>query len=359
MIGRTTSAPRLSGKLGFVHVFMNGKFLQLSSNVELPTWETFKSLNQGDIIDFEGQEFVTKTGELTKRLLELQILRKCELGLPDKVAGVSTGVARQNPYLNLLGEVVSKDKATPYRDALILRHKILKEIRWYLDKRRYTEVTTPTLIENPFGCDAKPFETDGYFLRIAPELELKKLVVGGMERIYEIGKSFRNEGISQKHNPEFTMLEVYTVGGDFKDGAFLLTDLLKTVVFNIFGTYNVNGINWSDFQELPQGVMFPEEDLIQPTLVSNFTKEDSPLAKLDVNGIPERFELYVGGIELANGYSEQDDWRLQQEAFERQGVVDVDYIDALKRGLPPVYGIGLGIDRLIMLLTGRNIKEVL
>jgi lysyl-tRNA synthetase class 2 len=356
--GRTTSAPRLMGKCGFVHIFENGNFHQLFSKSDLPTWETFLSLSQGDIVECDGELFETKTGEMTIRLSELEILRRCELGLPDRVAGVGLEVSRRNKYMALLSEIVSKDRNLDYRNALILRSKLLNEIRIYLNSRGFLEVTTPTLIENPFGCDAKPFTTNGYYLRIAPELELKKLVVGGLDRIYEIGKSFRNEGLSQKHNPEFTMLELYCTGGDYKDAMKLTEKILHRCIMWSLLEFNVKGIMWKDFQTLDTQD-FDEAALIQPTFVTGFSAEDSPLAKIGADGIAERFELYAGGMELANGYSEQDDWRAQQAVFERQGVVDEDYINALKAGLPPTFGIGIGIDRLIMLLTGRNIKEVI
>ncbi len=358
LIGRITSAPRKMGKLAFVHLFSDGKYQQLFSKSDLSTWSKFISLSQGDIISCSGEMFVTKTGENTLRLLELNLLRKCELGLPDRISGVSVDKSRKNKHLALLSEIVSKERDLSYRDTILLRAKVLSSIRKFLDGRGFIEVQTPTLIENAFGCDAKPFKTEEYFLRIAPELELKKLIVGGFggTGIYEIGKSFRNEGLSQRHNPEFTMLEFY-LGGTAKDGLEIFKQLVSETVQNIFGTTTVRGIDWSKF--VYANNPFIEEEAIQPTIMSDFTVEDSPLAKIGGDGRPERYEIYCGGMEIANIYSEQDDWRQQLEAFERQDVIDMDYIEALKYGLPPTWGAGLGVDRLLMLLTGRAIKEVL
>lgn len=356
--GRLTSAPRLMGKLGFVHVFVNGEYQQLMSRADLPTWEAFQTLHQGDIVRFDGELFLTKTGENTVRLDELEILRKCELALPDRMNGVSVGVSRQNRYLELLAEQISPERNLAYRETIILRSRLLASIRESMSNGGYIEVTTPTLIENAFGCDAKPFVTDGYYLRIAPELELKKLIVGGFDKIYEIGKSFRNEGLSQKHNPEFTMLEYYETGGNYEDAMQSIRSLLVMVIMRCFGTLEVNGINWGDWSEVDDITDFDEAAVKNPTFFTDFTAEESPLAR-SRNGKAERFELYVGGMELANGYSEQDDWDIQEAVFESQGVVDADYINALKTGLPPTFGVGVGIDRLIMLLTGRGIKEVL
>lgn len=361
MIGRLTTAPRLMGKMGFVHVFDNGEYQQLSSNAELPTWDLFRTLNAGDIVFYGGEMFTTKTGEHTVRLTTLELRRKCELGLPDRMSGVAVDKARASRHLALLAESVSKERSTPYRDAIILRSRLLASIRAYLDSQGFLEVTTPTLIENPFGADARPFKTDGYYLRIAPELELKKLVVGGFPRVYEIGKSFRNEGLSQRHNPEFTMLEFYG-DGDVNHARWYTESLLTNVISTALGTLqidNIHGIDWDSWDAIDNAADFDEASIVNPTALTDFTVEDSPLAKIGANGKPERFELYVGGMELANGYSEQDDWRIQQEVFERQGVVDEDFIEALKFGLPPTFGVGIGIDRLIMLLTGRGIKEVI
>lgn len=362
MIGRLTTAPRLSGKIGFVHIFSDGIYQQLSSNAELPTWELFRTLNAGDIVSADGEFFTTKTGEETIRLAKLELLRKCELGMPDRMTGVSIDKARSNRHLALLSESVSKERALPYREAILMRARVLASIRRFLDAQGFVEVTTPTLIENTFGCDAKPFKTEDYYLRIAPELELKKLVVGGFPKVYEIGKSFRNEGLSQRHNPEFTMLEFYMPSHGLEFGMKFTEKLLQTVVGEAYtGNVNLSGLKWFDFDRYPDDAEFYEEAIINPTFKTRFhvDEEDSPLAKIDENGFAQRFELFADGMELANGYVEQDNWQEQQEVFERQGVVDTDYIDALKYGLPPSFGVGIGIDRLLMLLTGRNIKEII
>ncbi|MBA4184965.1 MAG: hypothetical protein H0X49_13305, partial [Acidobacteria bacterium] len=224
----------------------------------------------------------------------------------------------------------------------------------------YIEMQTPTLIRNPFGADAKPFETDGYYLRIAPELELKKLVVGGFDKIYEIGKSFRNEGLSQKHNPEFTMLEIYTVkaGASLSDVMIQIQELLTEVILRVKSGLFVNKINWAEFSMIKMSTDFDELKIKHPAFLTGFSADESPLAASQ-NGVALRTELYVGGMELANGYVELSSPDDQFANFQAQGVVDTDYINALKVGLPPTFGVGIGIDRLIMLLTDRNIKEVI
>ncbi len=344
---RTTSSPRIMGKMGFIHVFENGKFRQLSSNKDLPTWESFLSLRQGDLITYSGESFTTKTGESTIRVYKLEIHQKCGTGLPDKSKGVSLEISRKSRHLSLLAEIISKDKKTPYRDSILLRAKLLSNLRQFLDNNLYTEVQTPVLLDSAIGATATPFETtSGEYLRIAPEIELKKFIVGGFDRIYEIGKSFRNEGLSQRHNPEFTMLEFYTAGHNFIDAMQFTKSLLNEVM------------NWREFVTISYANFEGEETITTPTFVLGFPEEDSPLAK-SVDGVAERWALYAHGMEIANGYTELGDWEQQLKNFEAQGVVDEDFINALKCGLPPCAGVGIGIDRLIMLLTGRNIKEII
>ncbi|NLO29211.1 MAG: lysine--tRNA ligase [Methanosarcina mazei] len=387
-------------------------------------FEIFKNLvDSGDIIGVQGDLCRTKRGENSISVSEFSLLSKSLCALPEKFHGLKDVETRyRKRYLDL---IVNAEK----REIFVMRSKLISEIRRFLTDREFLEFETPILQTVYGGANARPFTTfhnclgQNLFLRIAPELYLKRLVVGGYEKVFEICKNFRNEDIDTTHNPEFTMIEVYEAYRDYNDMMDLTESLVSELVFKLTGSYEVQmgekTINlrspWKrismedalkeyagldifahsiedlkkiaienrieDYEKakshgeflalLFEGLV--EDKLIDPTFIYDFPVENSPLAKnhREKAGFVERFELFLNGWELANGYSELNDPLEQEKRFEEQDkkrklgdleaqTVDYDFINALGYGLPPTGGMGLGIDRLTMILSGlESIKEVI
>jgi lysyl-tRNA synthetase class 2 len=365
-------------------------------------------LDLGDMIGATGKPTRTKRGEPSLAVDELQLLAKTARPLPDTYHGLVDAETRfRKRYLDLL---VNEDTR---RDFLI-RSKLVAAIRRYLDERGFVEVETPILQPRYGGALAEPFVTHSneldadLYLRIADELYLKRLIVGGLEKVYEIGKDFRNESISYKHQPEFTMLEWYEAYADYEDTMARIEDLVAAVAQEAVGTtkatfrghevdlkppwkrvrlieaLEAEGVWTRDADDLRRRMEEREMDtkadetwaqlvdhalshlvepkLIEPTILFDYPVELSPLARLKEgeDGIVERFEYFVGGMELGNAYSELNDAAEQAARFAEMGVEDPDYVEALSYGMPPTGGLGLGIDRLSMLLTGREtIRDVI
>jgi lysyl-tRNA synthetase class 2 len=382
----------------------------------------FKSLDVGDVIGLEGKLFKTHSGELTIVVENFSLLSKCLHPLPEKWHGLrEVEVRYRKRYLDL---IMNPD----VREVFQIRSQVLSELRKYLDERDFLEVETPMMQLIPGGALARPFVTFhnalglDLYLRIAPELYLKRLIVGGMEKVYEINRNFRNEGISVRHNPEFTMLELYQAYGNYETMMNLCEQMLSSIVFSILGTYEVNfqdmtidftppwrrlnlreviqkegGIdifndsvetlyqrgkkaglncdqNWDRGKYVNEFLdIFVQPHLVNPTFVLEYPVEISPLAKAKKNDplVAERFELFIGKEELGNAYSELNDPIEQKKRFLDQvqkrdrgdveaHLIDQDYIEALEYGMPPTGGMGIGIDRLVMLLTNSpSIREVI
>ncbi|HOV21879.1 MAG TPA: lysine--tRNA ligase [bacterium] len=379
-------------------------------------YEIFKEIDIGDIIGVEGEIFKTKTGEKTIFVKNFKVLSKSLNPLPEKWHGLKDIEIRfRKRYLDLL---INKE----VREKFIKRTKIIQFIREYLNNMDFIEVETPMMHPIPGGAEAKPFITYhntlemNLYLRIAPELYLKRLLVGNFEKIYEINRSFRNEGISTLHNPEFTMLELYSAYGDYEEMMEITEKLLTNLVNFLYKSSTITyqdkeinfslpwekityddvfkkvGIeNWHDINSVKEKIkefnleveeekennLFELLDLIfskkiqpqfiNPTFIIDYPEEISPLAKSkkDNEEITERFELFIGGLEVANAYSELNDpieqlKRFQEKAKGDEEKIDFDYIEALEYGMPPAGGLGIGIDRLVMLLTDSpSIREVI
>jgi lysyl-tRNA synthetase class 2 len=381
-----------------------------------------KYFDIGDIIELSGNLFFTKTNEKTLNIQNTKILSKCLHGMPSKYVGFENIEARyRQRYLDLL--VNDEVKAVFEK-----RTKIIKEIRKILDENNYLEVETPMLHPIVGGAAAKPFKThhnalsSDFFLRIAPELYLKRLVVGGFERVYEINKNFRNEGVSIRHNPEFTMLEFYTAYKNYEWAMEFVEDMLRKICFitnqEYVSTWNEHTIDFSkSFDRLTpkEAVLtygnfteeeleekridqtlkernvsyastlsyhqkifilfeeFAEKKLIKPTFLINFPIELSPLTKRDPKNptIAPRFELFICGMEMSNGYNELNDpfdqaMRFKDQVKEKEAgneeamYYDDEFITALEYALPPTVGVGIGIDRITMIMTGaKSIKDVI
>ena len=380
-------------------------------------FEKFKNLDVGDIIGVKGEIFTTHTGQLTVLVKDFILLSKILGTLPEKWHGLRDLEVRfRRRYLDL---IVNSEA----QNVFVARVKIINYIRSFLSGLGFIEVETPMMHPIPGGAEAKPFITHhnaldmDLYLRIAPELYLKRLLVGGMEKVYEINRSFRNEGISTLHNPEFTMLELYSAYGDYKEMMDLTENLITDIVKQVFNGDEIKfqdakisfqspwkkiywedcwknlGIdNWRDINSVNHALSERHIDtegkenlfdlldllfkrcvepiLINPTFVIKFPVETSPLAKSwpgDASMV-ERFELFIGGFEIANAYSELNDPVEQKIRFEeelqrpseRPKVIDDDYIEALEYGMPPAGGLGIGIDRLVMILTGcTSIRDVI
>jgi lysyl-tRNA synthetase class 2 len=365
-------------------------------------------LDLGDVVGVRGAATKTKRGEPSLSVTEFQLLAKIKRPLPDTYHGLVDAETRyRKRFLDLLVNEEAR------RDFLV-RSELVAAIRRYLDARGFVEVETPILQPRYGGALAEPFVTHSneldadLYLRIADELYLKRLIVGGLEKVYEIGKDFRNESISYKHQPEFTMLEWYEAYADYEDAMARIEDLVATVAQEAAGTTKASfrgneidlkppwkrlgliaaleaeGVWTRDADELrrlmeERGIdthadktwaqlvdhalsHLVEPKLIDPTILFDYPVELSPLARLKEGeeGIVERFEYFAGGMELGNAYSELNDADEQAARFAEIGVEDPDYIEALSYGMPPTAGLGLGIDRLSMLLTGREtIRDVI
>ena len=422
LAGRIGSPPRQMGKVAFVHVSDGISRLQLyirrddvigvrndGLGGEVDGWKLFLLLDHGDFIGVEGFLFVTKTGELSVHVQKLQFLAKALLPLPDKMHGLHDPEIRQRQrYVDLIAGSLKldvMDDSLNAREVFERRAAAVKELRRILEDHGYIEVETPMLTPLPTGAAARPFKTHhnaldiDLYARIAPELYLKRLLVGGFEKVYELNRNFRNEGISTRHNPEFTMLEFYWAYADVNAMMDFCEEMLRAVVFKVLGHTRV----WFGDQEIDFGAPFRrvgmkdslievspgevitnenvidlfeervEHGLIQPTFITNFPKPISPLSKASPSdpAVAERFELYIVGMEIANGFSELNDPVEQAERFrdqvqqrergdEEAMLMDEDYIRALSYGMPPAAGIGIGIDRLVMLLTNKqSIRDVI
>lgn len=371
--GRIELPPRDLGKLAFLHIndgenrlqvmFQKNNFVGqgLLPNDTVEGWELFKQLDFGDFIGIEGEMIKTKTGEITVRASVLQVLSKA-LAPPTPVN--DSELRQRQRYLDLLNPEV--------RNRFQKRAIVVKELRRLLDISDFMEVETPMLVDVPSGASAEPFITrhnatgQDLHLRIAPELYLKRLLVGGFERVYELNKSFRNEGTSRRHNPEFTMLEIYCAYMDCFGMMNFVENLLRAVSHNLgnpLPSFRIMSMN----EAVSEYGEDWESHLIEPTFITGFTTEESPLAKANcVDGYAERFELYINGMEIANGFTEQTDPEKQYRAFINQGIangelpkIDIDYVRAMSYGMPPAAGVGIGIDRLVMILTGaESIRDV-
>ncbi|HTH38757.1 MAG TPA: lysine--tRNA ligase [Pyrinomonadaceae bacterium] len=369
-------------------------------------WAAWQMIDHGDFIGIDGYLFVTNTGEVSVHVEKLQFLAKAMVPMPDKMHGIEDPEIKQRQrYVDLIGSslAVGHDGLTT-REVFEMRARTISSLRNFLESHGYIEVETPMLTAKATGAAAKPFKTHhkaldiDLYARIAPELYLKRLVVGGFEKVYELNRNFRNEGISYKHNPEFTMLEFYCAYMDVEGMMNFCEELLRQSVQKAAGgltvEYEGNQINFDKFERITMsaaiGKYAPgaeiternmielfdnhvEANLIQPTFIIDFPKSISPLSKASPEDprIAERFELFINGMEVANGFSELNDPREQYERFvdqmaerergdEEAMVLDEDYIRALSYGMPPAAGIGIGVDRLVMLLTNRHsIRDVI
>lgn len=418
---------RIMGRASFAHLQdMSGRiqiFLQ-RDHVSEGAYEAFKSWDMGDIIGVEGHLFKTKTGELSVKVNAIRLLTKSLRPLPEKFHGLTDAeTCYRQRYLDLVMNEAS-------RRVFLIRSAVIQRIRTFLTERGFLEVETPMMQVIPGGARARPFITHhnalnmDLYLRIAPELYLKRLVVGGLEKVFEMNRSFRNEGVSTKHNPEFTMIEFYQAYADYRDLMELTETLLRDLAGSILGnttvTYQGNtydlgrpfhrmtmvesilnynptityedmadrdraahvaencGIKVSNTDGLGkiQTELFEstvEHRLLEPTFITEYPAEVSPLARRNDRNpfITDRFEFFVAGRELANGFSELNDPEDQAERFHKQLEektagdeeamhYDADYIRALEYGLPPTAGEGIGIDRLVMFLTDSpSIRDVI
>ena len=425
LAGRMMSK-RVMGKASFAHLRDDKGDIQLyvrRDELGEEAYAAFKKLDVGDIIGVKGEVFRTKTGELSVRATELTLLAKSLRPLPEKFHGLTdTEMRYRQRYVDLIANPEVKD-------TFVKRSQILKEIRAYLDEKGFLEVDTPILTPVEIGASARPFYTHhnslnmDMVLRIETELYLKRLIVGGMDRVYEVGRIFRNEGMDPKHNPEFTSIELYQAFTDFHGMMDLVEELYKRLALKICGSMVIpyqgkqidmshwerltmveavkkySGVDFNDWKsdedaiasakehhvELPEvptkGAIlaeffdaFVEDKLIQPTFIYDYPVEISPLAKRkpDDPAFTERFEYFIDCTEYGNAFSELNDPIDQKGRFERQvaerkaiepdckAQVDYDYVNALEYGLPPTGGLGFGVDRLVMLLTdSASIRDVL
>ncbi|MGX7576993.1 amino acid--tRNA ligase-related protein [Candidatus Vidania fulgoroideorum] len=350
-----------------------------------------KKFNLGDLIYIKGVKKKTKSGEKSVYIKKIKILKKSKIKLPNKYLNINREFSYRNRYIDLA--INSKSKKT-----FLNRFKFIKNIRLFMYKNNFIEVETPVINSNYEGGDSKPFETfHNYkkkknFLRISPELSLKKLITGGFEKIFEIGKNFRNEGLSNKHNPEFSMIEFYRLGVNYKNMMKFTEKLIKYSFnktlkkeffkkkFKIlsikdaikkYSKIEIDFNNKSFFLKNIKPKNLDIENIIyqyfdekiskkinEPTFIINHPLFFSPLAKKKKGtSSTERFELYINGMEIANGFSELTSYREQKRRLIH---IDKDYIKALKFGLPPCSGVGIGLDRLVMILTNnKSIKDVI
>ena len=420
-------AKRIMGKASFCHIQDGeGKIQSYVSINDLgeESYKQFKEDDIGDIIGITGFVFKTRTGEISIHAKEVTLLTKSLKPLPEKFHGLKdTDLRYRQRYVDL---IVNPE----VKDTFVKRSMIIKELRNILDEKGYLEVETPILNNLITGDAARPFETHhntldiDMYLRIAPELNLKRLIVGGFDKVYEVCRNFRNEGMDVKHNPEFTNVELYAAYEDYNDMMDISEEIITRLCMKVNGTLKINyqgldldlstpwkrismidaikevtGIDFNEVKtdeearkladekgvELEEGKTtrghiineffetFVEETLIQPTFIMDYPVEISPLTKRkkDNPSLTERFEVFIGGREYGNAYSELNDPIDQYERLKKQaearangdeeaGMMDEDFVNALEIGLPPTGGLGIGLDRLIMLLTNSaSIRDVL
>ncbi len=420
-------AKRVMGKAAFTHIKdMSGKIQLFLQRDALPegVYAAFKKWDLGDIIGAEGVMFKTKTGELSVKVDSLRLLTKSVRPLPEKFHGLTDTEARyRQRYIDLIMNEAS-------REVFGVRVKVIQYIRDFLNRRGFMEVETPMMQAIPGGATARPFTTHhnaldmDLFLRIAPELYLKRLVVGGFEKVYEINRNFRNEGLSTRHNPEFTMIEFYEAYADYHDLMDTTEAMLRGITQEVLGTSTVHyqgddydfgspfarmtvkesilhfnpELSEADLDDLERTRLVAERlgiplkstyglgkvqieifektvehRLMNPTFITAYPTEVSPLARRSDEDpfVTDRFEFFVGGREIANGFSELNDYEDQAERFRAQVAekeagddeamhYDEDYVIALEHGMPPTAGEGIGIDRLVMLFTDSpSIRDVL
>jgi lysyl-tRNA synthetase class 2 len=422
--GRIT-AHREMGKSMFIDVRDQSGRIQIYAQKNTlgdEQWSIFSHLDLGDFIGARGKLFTTKTGEISIKLESFVILSKALRPPPEKWHGLAdTEIRYRQRYLDLMSN-------PDVKDVMLKRSEIIREIRNFLHSRGFVEVETPMMQAIPGGAAAQPFKTHhnalgcDFYLRIALELYLKRLLVGGVDKVFEIGRNFRNEGLSRKHNPEFTMLEAYQAFGDYESMMELVESMVKHIAQKVLGTLKIEtkdaegkivksidlapdwkrakykdlvrekaGADWfeispearrqrahdlgaeitKDYQDFEvTGAVFEkliEPTLIQPTFVTHLPKELVPLAKLspDDPTTVEVFECCINGQEIAPAYTEQNDpieqrERLEHQAGGEQQKLDEDFLVALEHGMPPAGGMGMGIDRLCMMLLGQeSIRDVI
>ena len=425
LAGRITSM-RTMGKAAFLDLQDASGSIQalLRQNNLEDGFDLLKNLDIGDHLGVRGNLIRTRTGQVTIDALELTVTAKGMRPLPEKYHGLRDVETRyRQRYLDL---IANQDEVMP---VFVLRSKVIRGIRRFLDDRGFLEVETPILVPVAAGAHAKPFAThhnaldQQLYLRIATELYLKRLIIGGFDKVYEIGRVFRNEGIDQDHNPEFTLLESYEAYADYNDIMEMVEQMVSTIAIEVNGSTKViigedvidfappwqrvslreelekrSGVDLESYNDdalrqkagevgIDTKVLesrgrlidkllstFVEPHLIQPTFVLDYPEEMSPLAKAkpDSPGYVERFEAFAFGTEIANSYSELNDPKIQRERFETQAQIqrlyeneevdrqDDDFLTAMEYGMPPTGGLGIGIDRLVMLLAGQpSIRDVL